>query len=98
MGVVDVSIHIFLSSALGGGEWSASRPTALPPSTHWIGGWVGQRTGLDDMKGRKILPLAGLEHDLLAIQPVDSRNTDCAFLALGGIKTSAKVGHRMKFP
>jgi hypothetical protein len=38
--------------ALDGGEWSASRPgcftfreTAL--GTHWIGGWVSPRAGLD---------------------------------------------------
>jgi hypothetical protein len=53
---------------------------------------VGPRTGLDDVERRKILSLAGLEHDPSAVQPVDSRNTDCAFPALGGIKTSAKVG------
>jgi hypothetical protein len=38
---VDVRSHIFLTSALVGGEWSASRPAALPlgekaPETHWI--------------------------------------------------------------
>jgi hypothetical protein len=37
-----------LTLALDGGEWSASRPPALPPrertpGTHWIGGWVGPR-------------------------------------------------------
>jgi hypothetical protein len=30
-GGMDVQIHIFLTSALAGGEWSASRPGALPP-------------------------------------------------------------------
>jgi hypothetical protein len=29
-GGVDVKIHIFMSSALAGGEWSASRPVVLP--------------------------------------------------------------------
>jgi hypothetical protein len=38
--------------ALVGGEWSASRPGHFAsgeraPGTHWIGGWVGPRTGLD---------------------------------------------------
>jgi hypothetical protein len=38
---------------------------ALPPGkepldTHWIGGWVGPRTGLDDVERRKILSLPGL--------------------------------------
>jgi len=36
-----------LTSALDGGEWSASRPVRFTPrerapGTHWIGGWVGQ--------------------------------------------------------
>jgi hypothetical protein len=47
----------FMTSALGGGEWSASRlgcftPVERVPGTHWIGGWVERR---------KILPLPGLE-------------------------------------
>jgi hypothetical protein len=54
-GVVDVEIHIFLSSALAGGEWSVSRPCRFTPGdrapgTHWIGDWVDPRTGLDDME------------------------------------------------
>jgi hypothetical protein len=31
------------------------------PVVHWIGGWVGPRTGVDDVEKRKILPLPGLE-------------------------------------
>jgi hypothetical protein len=54
-GGVDVYIHIFLTSALVGGDWSASRPGRFTsgergPGTHWIGGWVGPRAGLDDME------------------------------------------------
>jgi hypothetical protein len=35
-----------MTSALDGGEWSASRPGRFTlkeraPGTHWIGGWVG---------------------------------------------------------
>jgi len=35
-----------LTSALDGGEWSASRPGRFTPmesdpGTHWIGGWMG---------------------------------------------------------
>jgi hypothetical protein len=53
-GGVDVYIHIFLTSALAGGEWSASRlgrftPGERSPGTHWIGGWVDPRAGLDDL-------------------------------------------------
>jgi hypothetical protein len=41
-----------LTSALDGGEWSASRFGRFTlrkraPGTHWIGGWVGPRTVLD---------------------------------------------------
>jgi hypothetical protein len=54
-GGVDVWIHIFLTSALVGGEWPASRPGLFTPGerapgTHWIGSWVGLRAGLDDME------------------------------------------------
>jgi hypothetical protein len=59
-GGIDVLIHIFLTSALVGGEWSASRPGRFTPGervpgTHWIGGWVDPITGLDDLKKRKFL-------------------------------------------
>jgi hypothetical protein len=65
-GGVDIWIHIFLTSALVGGEWSASRPYRfIPgergPGTQWIGGWVGPRAGLDDVEKRKFFTLPGLE-------------------------------------
>jgi hypothetical protein len=65
-GGVGVYIHIFLNSALAGGEWSALRPCRFVPgeratSTHWMGGWVGPRGGLDDLEERKFLTLPGLE-------------------------------------
>jgi hypothetical protein len=54
------SAYSFFTSALDGGEWSASRPgrALLPgknPGTHWIGGWVGLRAGLDTEVEVKIL-------------------------------------------
>jgi hypothetical protein len=62
-GGVDVYIHVFLTSALVGGEWSASRtgpfiPGEAAPGIHWIGSWVGPRE-------EKILPLPRLELRLL---------------------------------
>jgi hypothetical protein len=41
----------FLTTALDGGEWSASRPDCFisrerAPGTHWVGGLVGPRAGL----------------------------------------------------
>jgi hypothetical protein len=60
-GGVDVEIHIFLTSELVG-EWSGSRlghftPGERAPGTHWIGGWVDSRVGLDDAE--KILDPTG---------------------------------------
>jgi hypothetical protein len=45
-GGMDEQIHIFLTSALVGGEWSASRlfrftPRERTPDVYWVGGWVG---------------------------------------------------------
>jgi hypothetical protein len=59
-------IHAFLTWELVGGEWSASRTGRFTPEErdtgiHWIRGWVGPRTGPDDVEERKILPLRGLE-------------------------------------
>jgi hypothetical protein len=60
-GGVDMYIHIFLTSALVGGEWSASRLGRFTPGTHWIGGFVGPRASLDDVEKWKFLTLSGLE-------------------------------------
>jgi hypothetical protein len=54
-GGLDVQIHVFLTSALAGGEWSASRlscftPGERTPGVHWIGGWVDPRGSLDGME------------------------------------------------
>jgi hypothetical protein len=56
-------------------------PAALPPAerapvTHWIGGWVDLRAGLDNLEKKKFLTLPGLE-----LRPVDSRYTDYAIPA-----------------
>jgi hypothetical protein len=55
-GAVKVQIHVFLTSALAEGEWSASLPCHFMPggknpSTQWTGGWVGPIVNLDDMDG-----------------------------------------------
>jgi hypothetical protein len=52
----------YLTSALHGSEWLASRPVRFAPQesarrTHWIGGSVGSRVGLDSVEKRKILHL-----------------------------------------
>jgi hypothetical protein len=87
-GGVDVYIHIFLTSALAGGEWSASRPGLFTvgeraPGAHWIGGWVDPRAGLDNVE--KILdPTGTWTLTSSVIQPVASRYTDYAILAPKG--------------
>jgi hypothetical protein len=77
-GGVDVYIHIFLTSAVAGGEWSASRSCGFTagertPGTHWLGGWVGPRAGLDDVEKRKFFTLPGLELPPLG-RPVRSQS------------------------
>jgi len=48
-------------------EWSATRPGRFIPwervhGTHWIGGWVGPRAGLDlAAKKEKSLPLPAID-------------------------------------
>jgi hypothetical protein len=37
----------FLTSALDGGEWSASRLSDFTRHTHWVRGWVGPRASLE---------------------------------------------------
>jgi hypothetical protein len=54
-GGAGVQLRIFLTSALAGGEWSASHPGRFipgerTPGTHWIGVWVDTRAGLDDVE------------------------------------------------
>ena len=65
-----------MTAALEGGEWSAARPgRTLPPGerpdTHFTGGWVGHRAGLD---GRENLVPTGIRSR--TVEPVVSRYTD----------------------
>jgi hypothetical protein len=65
-GGVIVQIRVFLASALVMGERSASRPGRItqgeePPATHWIGGWIVFRAGLDDREKGKFLTAPELE-------------------------------------
>jgi len=57
------------------GEWSAACPgRTLPrerPGTHFTGGWVGPRAGLD---GRKNLVPTGIQSQ--TVQPLVSHYTD----------------------
>jgi hypothetical protein len=65
-GDVEVYLHIFLPSALVGGEWVVSRPGSFTPEervdgNHCTGGCVDPRAGPYNVKKRKFLTLPGLE-------------------------------------
>jgi hypothetical protein len=83
-GRMDVLIHIFLNSALVGGEWwSASRCGRFTtgerdPGTHRMKEWVGLIAGLDDVEKREFLPYWDSNSDTSVFQSVASRYTDCA--------------------
>jgi hypothetical protein len=85
-GGVDVQRHIFLTSALVGGEWSASRPDRFTPgerapSTHWTGGWVGTEPVWTTWRRENSLPYQGLNSDPLVVQPIASHYTNYAIPA-----------------
>jgi hypothetical protein len=68
----------FLTSALVGGEWSASRPGRFTPceialGTHWIGGLVGPKVGLDAVANRNFCHTGNRTP---AVQPIAGRDTD----------------------
>jgi hypothetical protein len=53
-GVVEVQLHSFLTLALDGGEWSASRPCRFTYGERAPAGWVGPRASLDAVAKRQI--------------------------------------------
>jgi hypothetical protein len=92
-----------LTSALDGGEWSASRsgrftPRERVPGTHGIGGWVGPRAVVDAVVKRKIpSPRRESNPRTPTVQPVAQRYTDWAITALAiklhlySIKTTKNI-------
>jgi hypothetical protein len=71
------SSYSFTTSALDGGEWSASRPGRVftpgerTPGTHCTGGWVGPRAGLDtEDRGKILCPCRGSNPDRPVVHPV----------------------------
>jgi hypothetical protein len=81
-------MHAFLTSALDGGGWSASRPGHFSPrerapGIHWIGGWVGPRPVLDAVVKRKSSsPRRESNPRTPVVQPVAQRYTDRAITVL----------------
>jgi hypothetical protein len=56
---VEVPLQAFLTSGLGGGEWSASRAACFTPreaalGTHYMKGSAGPRAGLFAIEKRKV--------------------------------------------
>jgi hypothetical protein len=81
-GGMGIQIHVFVSPELGGVEWSASQPGRFTHGTLWIEGWVGPRTGLDDVENRNIFALhRDWNFGPSVAQPVASRYTDWAIPA-----------------
>jgi hypothetical protein len=83
---VDVYIHIFLISALAGGEWSASPPGRFTPresdpGTHWIGGWVTPEPVWTTWRRENSWPHQDSNSDPSVFQPVASSYTDWAIPA-----------------
>jgi hypothetical protein len=74
-----------LTSALEGGEWSASRPGRFTsreraPGTHWIGGWVGPRAVQNAVVKREIpSPRRKSNPRTPIVQPVAQRYTETVF-------------------
>jgi hypothetical protein len=57
-------MHVFLNSALTGGEWRVSHPDRVTSKeisscVHWKLGWVWPRIGLDDVEKKQILDPTG---------------------------------------
>jgi hypothetical protein len=75
---VDVYIKIFLTTALDGGEWAASRPGRFTSRERapGIGGYVDPRADLDDVVKRKFLTFRDSNSDPSVVQPVASRYND----------------------
>jgi hypothetical protein len=67
-GALEIELHAFLTSALDGGEWSASRRATLPTGidtevpTLYGAGWMGPTAGLGPMEMKQnLLPLPGIK-------------------------------------
>jgi hypothetical protein len=100
-------IHVFSTSALVGGECSASRPGRLNPSTHWIGDWLDPRAGLDGVEKKKFLTLPGLALRLLcrlarsqslyrlSYRGSKGRCTSCVFTLQQRCYSDMSCGHRI---
>jgi hypothetical protein len=60
-------------------------PRGKAPGTHWIGGWVGPRAGLDDVGRENSWPYRDSNSDLTVVQPVASRYRSMYLFNFGGV-------------
>jgi hypothetical protein len=63
------------TSALVGGEWSASRPGSfasggIATGTQWVAGWVGPGVALEGVEKRKIFSLPEMELEPFCPEPL----------------------------
>jgi len=74
---VEVYLRLFFISALGGGEWLVwCGPEGRAPATHWTGGWMVPRAGLNVVTvGRNIL-VAPAGNSTPVVHSVRSHRTD----------------------
>jgi hypothetical protein len=96
------SSYSFTTSALDGGEWSASRtgraftPGERTPGTHCTGGWVGPRAGLvTEVRGKILCLCRGSNTDRPVVQPVVRHYTAWATRLLLSLQreTKDKIAH-----
>jgi hypothetical protein len=75
------SSYSFTTLAVGGGEWLASHSGERIPGTHWTGGWVGPRAGLDTQVREKFFCLCQVSNfNHLVVQSIARRCSDWATL------------------
>jgi hypothetical protein len=76
-------------------QWSASHPDSFTsgeraPGTHWIRGWVGPRSGLDNTEKRTFSTLLGHE-----LRPSSKYNDKMLWWA--GLPTTTSCHHQITF-
>lgn len=75
-GGIGIWLHLFLTSELNGGEWSAPRHNHFTPGYHVIGDWVGSRASRNALEKRKfscpcqVSNPASPAHSLATIQTI----------------------------
>jgi hypothetical protein len=89
-GGVDAQIHVFLTSALVGGKWSASRPCRLTPeekypvTTGYEAGWAPEPVWTKWRKNS--CPYRDWNSYPSIVQPVACRYTDWAIPATASVR------------